>query len=311
MTISDERGDFLGTSSTIIHGRLEQSILKQALRLDNFFGRQDPESQHSTRYLLRWRNSLRVDQNGDLQLGSAVRMDLELSRINKRLHFSLAGENEPDSLAPRLPEDPGNPGFDRTSPGSTHVINTELRYDLIRDPLTDAFLGAGVKITLQPDAFVRARFQHDHYIDDLSLLRFVETLFLKTPYGLGETTEFSLERPLNQKTVLRFSNSGTVSQEFRGLEWGSELSLVRVLTMLNALTVTGGMYGNTSLDDWVHSYRIGTRYRRNCWMDWLYCELEPEVSWTRRSDGDFTAISAINFRLEIVFQGKEQKVAPR
>jgi hypothetical protein len=302
------RRSFLGISPNAIHERLEQSILKQTVRLDNFFGSSDPENRQKTGYLLRWRNSLRVDQKGDLQLGSAVRMDLSLSRISNRLHLSITGENEPDPLAPRLPEDPGNPGFDRTFPGTTRVVNTELRYDLLRNPTTDLFMGAGVKILLPPEAFVRGRFQHIHNIDDLSLIRFAETLFLKTPDGLGETTEFSVERALNPKMLLRWANSGTLSQEFDGLEWGSELSLTKVLNLKSAVTVMGGIYSNTSQDDWVHSYKISTRYRRNFLTDWLYCELEPEVSWTRSTENAFETIFAINLRLEVVFQGKEQKI---
>lgn len=300
----------LGREADETHSLLELGILKQVIYLDDFFGKANSDKELHTSYLLRWRNSLRLQQGSGLNFGSTLRANIELSKINERLKLSISGEDKSDQFAPSLPEDPGNPGFDRTF-RSARIVNTELRYQLIRSPATDFFLGAGVDLVLPPQVFARARFQQTAQLSQVSLLRFAETFFAKTPYGVGETTELSLERSLNPKTVLRWASSATLSQEIGALEWGSELSLLHELSSRSAVTLIGGIYGNTSFDDWVNNYRILLRYRRNFLRSWLFYELEPQVTWPRSSDGNFPVNYAFTVRLEIVFQGEERHAAGR
>jgi len=287
------------------HEDIQRNILEQVIRLDNFFGNVTTESHQKTEYQLRWRNSLRVDQDGRIGVGTTLRANFRLSKINERLKLVISGENEPEPLSPSLPEDPGNPGFERNAQ-QLSIVNAELRYGLLHTSALDLFLGAGALFIIPPEAFVRGRFQYTHKIDDVSLLRFSETPFVKNFLVLGETTEISLERLLNPKTLLRWANLGTISDEFTGLEWGTELSLIQTLSPRSGITVTGGVYGNTSINDWVTNYRVLARYRRNFLRSWLFYELEPEISWPRRADGSFQSHVAFSFRLEVLFQGKEK-----
>jgi hypothetical protein len=297
----------IGKIAEETHDGLERGILQQAIRLDNFFGTVDSQKEQLTSYLLRWRNSVRLEQGGGYsKLGSTLRASFDLSRINERLRLTISGENEPEPFAPSLPEDPGNPGFDRTFQ-SARIVNTELRYQLIRSPATDFFLGGGVDLVLPLRPFTRARYQYSYRISEISLVRMAETLFAKTPYGVGETSELTVERLLKPKTVLRWASSGTVSHEIGALEWGSELSLLHELSSRSAVTVTGGIYGNTSFNYRIGNYQILSRYRHNFLRSWLFYELEPEVSWPRRADGSLPTTYAFTFRLEVVFQGKEKR----
>jgi hypothetical protein len=169
--------------------------------------------------------------------------------------------------------------------------------------VTDIFLGAGFRLVIPPEAFVRSRFQHTHHISDITLARVAETLFVNSVAGIGETTEFSLERMLDPKNILRWASSGTITHRSTGLEWGTELSLVRELTSKNAITATAGAYGNSNLDDVINNYRLSVRYRRNFLRSWLFYELTPEVSWPRQADGNFLTNYALTLVLEVVFQG--------
>ncbi|MGD0585586.1 MAG: hypothetical protein ABSA86_07390 [Oryzomonas sp.] len=286
-----------------IHKRLELGILNQAIRIDNFFGSVKPEKQQETVYELRWRNSVRIEQGGRVSLGTAAWANFTFPRISDRLHLSITGEDQPQPFAQSLPEDPGNPGLDRTSQTTTHIVNTELRYGLISTPTMNLFLGAGVRFVLPIEAFLRSRFQYIYKFSDVSLVRFAETVFAKNTVGPGETTEVSLERLLNQKTILRWANSETVSYEISGVEWGTEISLIHELSAKNAITYTGGVYGNTSIPDWVTNYRILTLYRQNFLRNWLYYEIQPEVSWPRSATGTITTNYALTLRLEVVFKG--------
>jgi hypothetical protein len=285
------------------HERLEHGILRQVIRLDQFFGKEKIEEDQKTEYKLRWGTSMRVDTKGRLLFGTTVRGSFLLSRISERLRLNISGGDEPQPSAPVLPEDPGNPGFDRIAQTSTRLVNTELRYGLYHTPTMDLFVGAGVRLIIPPEAFTRTRFQYVYHISDESLVQFGQTLFLKNTVGPGETTEVALERTLNPKTLLKWSNAATISYEISGVEWGTELSLTRVLSSKSAITFLGGVYGNTSIQDWVTNYRVLTRYRRNFLRSWLFYEVEPEMSWPREAAGFFPTIFAVTLRLEVAFQG--------
>jgi hypothetical protein len=295
----------LGKSADNTHDALERSILHQVIRLDDFFGRPNSQKELHTSYSLRWRSSVRLQQDGGFNFGSTLRANVDLSKISDRLQLAISGEDKPDPFAPSLPEDPGNPGFDRTF-RTTRIVNTELRYQLLRTSDTELFLGAGVDLALPPQLFARARFQHTQKLGSV-LVGFAETLFAKTPYGVGETSEFRMEKLLDPKTVLRWASSGTVSQEIEGIEWGSELSLLHEISPSSAVTMIGGAYGNTSFAQWVNNYRILLRYRRNFLRSWLFYELEPQVAWPRDAGGSFPTTYALTLRLEVVFRGDQKK----
>jgi hypothetical protein len=304
--------NIFGKALDATHSLLERSILEQTVRFDNFFGDINTDNLRQTRYELRLRNSLRVEHGGSLNYGASVRANFTLSRISERLHLFITGEDDPEPAGQSLPRDPGNPGFDRTTP-ATHFANTELRYELIQSPAVNLFLGAGVRLSLPFEAFARSRFQYNRKLGDVSLMKFTETVFVKNTDLFGETTEFSLERLFGKDTIIRWASAGTASQEIEGLEWGSEVSMIQALSPLSAITLTGGLSGLINSSNVIQNYRLNARYRRNFCRSWLFYELEPEIFWERQADGRYPAQLAVTFRLEIVFQGTDrprQKKSP-
>ena len=301
----------LGRTMDEAHAGMERGILRQVVRLDTFFGTNKSPVLRETSYELRWRSSLRIQHAWELTPGTTVRARVVLSRISDRLHLAITGEDERGQIRPTLPEDPGSPGTDRTT-SSAHFANTELRYELIQKPELNLFLGAGVKVSLPFEAFVRSRIQYTHPFGDVYLIRVAETFFLKNTSLLGETTEFSFDRQFGPKMLVRWASSATASQEIEGLEWGSELSLTRELSDKSAATLIGGIYGNTTLSTVFQNYRLLARYRRNFLREWLFFEVEPEITWPAEADGSHHQTLAIILRLEVVFKGATRgKGAPR
>ncbi|HEY7528218.1 MAG TPA: hypothetical protein VH660_03635, partial [Candidatus Deferrimicrobiaceae bacterium] len=189
---NQEKVEGAGKAVEQAHAYLQRSILERVVWFDEFFGNVKTEDARQPEYLLRWRNSVRWEEGGNFIYRTSVRASLRLPKISDRLHLVVSGENEAEP-SPGLPDDPGNPGFDRTL-ANTRLVNTELRYGLIRRPAIDLFLGAGIRVTLPVESFVRGRFQYTHRLGESSLARFAETVFWKNEDGLGETTEITLER---------------------------------------------------------------------------------------------------------------------
>jgi hypothetical protein len=298
----DEKKSSFGQTMDETHEYLERSILRQVIRLDDFFGDVKTEEQRPSSYELRWRNSFRVEKGGHFRYGTSARANVVLAKISRRFRLFISGDDVADPFAPSLPEDPGNPGYDRTI-NPTRLVNTELRYSLIKTRTLDFFLGAGVQLSGPIGAFARTRAQYMHNFNNIFLLRLAETLFVKSNDLFGETTEISLDRLLRPKTVFRWSASGTASKEIDGIEWGSELSLIHEISPKSAITLTGGGYGNSSFAPVVQNYRLLALYRQNFLRKWLFYELEPQISWPRGASGGYPANVAVTFRLEIVFKG--------
>lgn len=296
-----EKMTVFGESVSKGHEQLEQDILEKMMRLDDFLGGVQTEGERQTSYVFRLRGGLRFEEGGGVEPDIALRASLVLPKTSKKLRLVISGENQNESPSPALPQDPGNPGFDRIGQPTSRVVNTEFRYELLKESDQYLFMGAGVKVALPMVPFVRGRYQYTRHFSRIALFRLGETLFAKEGKGVGETTEITLERLLTQKNLLRLANSATLAEEFKGLEWGSELSFIRQLTPKSAITFTGGIYGNTDLAAVINNYRLLSRYRRNFFEEWLFFEVEPEITWPRNDSGAHVAKLALTFRLEVLF----------
>jgi len=299
----------IGETADKAHEELSQEILERAIWLDDFFGKAGSDKQQRANYFLRWRNGVRWEQNGGLSYATDLRLVLSLPKIDERLRLVISGENEPEQPNPSLPQDPGNPGFDRTLQQRTGVVNTELRYSLLQTPATNFFLGTGIGFVFPPYLFARSRLQYTHSFSDTLRARLAETFFVKTGVGPGETSEATLEKTLDPKTVLNWTTVATVSRDTAPLEWGTELSLLHIFSKRTAITLTEGVYGNVGLDDWIRSYRVLFNFRRNFLRSWLFYELEPQVAWTLSADGKFPINYIFTGRIEVTFDGNGSAVA--
>jgi hypothetical protein len=278
-------------------------MLERVARFDDFFGNVKTEDARPADYSLRWQNSIRSEEGGHFAYRTSARASLRLPKIGKRLRMVIAGENEAEPAAATLPEDPGKPGFDRTL-ARTRLVNTEVRYEVLRTPSLNLFLGAGVRLAIPAETFARGRIQYTRRLGPGALVRVGETLFWKNTDRLGETTEIDVERQLGPATLLRWANSGTATEDSEGLDWGTDLTLLRELSASHSITLAAGAFGGTRPVAEVQTYRVLSRYRRNFLRSWLFFEAEPEVSWPRHQAGvPFAPVYAFTFRLEVVFQG--------
>jgi hypothetical protein len=81
------------------------------------------------------------------------------------------------------------------------------------------------------------------------------------------------------------------------------LALLRELSNKSAASLMGGIYGNTISSSVIQNYRLLARYRRNFLREWLFFEVEPEITWPVEANGSRHETLAVILRLEVVFKG--------
>jgi hypothetical protein len=282
------------------HFWVERDLFDAVAWFDRFFGDERMEVTERPESYLRWKNELRWDEEERFTFRSTVRASVRLPRFKKRWRLAISGETRGDPNAVTQ-EDPGNPGLDvrsRVRTGSTEVI-----YDILRTPRSILDAGAGVRVKLPPDAFVRTRFQHARPVAPDTLGRFTAIGYWNARDGFGESNQVDLERWLAPPTLLRWSSSLAIEEKSNGWVWGSELSLLHKLSPKSALTFAGGASGSTRPGWIAQNYRILARYRRSVWRKWLILEGEPDLHWPRKEDGSRKPVWGATLRAEILFTG--------
>jgi len=282
------------------HSWVERDLFDTVVWFDRFFGDERMEVTERPESFLRWMNDLRWDEEERFSFRSTVRASLRLPRLKKRWRLVISGETRGDPNAV-TPEDPGNPGLDIGSRGRTG--STELVYDILRTPRSILDAGAGVRVKIPPDAFLRTRFQYARPLALSTLGRFTATAFWDARDGLGETNQIDLERWIATPTLLRWSNSLSIEEKNNGWTWGTDLSLLQKLSPKSAITFSGGASGSTRPAWIARDYRVLVRYRRNVYRKWLFLEGEPDIHWPRKEDGSRKPVWGATLRAEILFRG--------
>lgn len=284
------------------HARVEKNLFETAVWLDNFFGDKRMEVTEPTVSFVRWMNDFRWDEEERFSVRSRIRAILRLPRLKRRWKLAFTGETRGDPNVV-MPEDPGNPGL--VAGGRARTGSTELIYDILRTPRSTFDVGAGVRVKIPPDAFVRTRFQHARPVAVNTLGRFTATAFWDARDGFGESNVIDLERWLFAPTLLRWSNSLEIREKVSGWTWGTELSLLHKISPKSAAALAAGVSGTTSPAWTAQNYRVLARYRRNVFRKWLFLEGEPDVHWPKKEDGSRKPVWGATLRVEILFAGAE------
>ncbi len=284
------------------HSWIETGLFDMVVWFDRFFGDERMKITERPEWFLRWKTEFRWDQEENFIFRSSVRASLHLPRLKKRWRLVFTSESRGDPTAV-IPEDPGNPGVNPAS--QVRSSSTELVYNIFQTPRSTLDAGAGVQVKIPPNAFLRTRFQHARPLAPDTLGRFTATAYWDHRDGFGESNQLDLERWLAPPTLLRWSNSMTITETDRWWTWGSELSLLHKLSPKSAITFAGGASGSTH-PSWVATdYRILARYRRSIWRKWLFLEGEPDIHWPRKEDGSRKPLWGATLRVEVLFAGTE------
>ena len=124
----------------------------------------------------------------------------------------------------------------------------------------------------------------------------------KRKRALHKLIDPNMKKQIRKDQLLRWSNNFIFSETSRGIELGSEISLLNQFSERSAISYNVGAWGYTLPTTTLDSIRLSTRYRRGFYRPWLFYEIEPEFDWLRNDQGDYKKQPAISFRIEIQFE---------
>lgn len=143
--------------------------------------------------------------------------------------------------------------------------------------------GAGIKIHTPVDPYTKASYRHNFTFNDATALRARQTVFWRDSLGLGETTEIDLDYLLTPELLLRWDNTGTLTEDVSRLEWTSALTLFQSLGDRRGLSYTTFVSGVANTDVPIRDYGAELRYRKRVLREWLFLEARASVTWPRET----------------------------
>jgi hypothetical protein len=286
------------------HAALERSLAWTVTRLDRFFADERETDEERPGSFVRWRNDLRLGTDTVASYSTGLRADLDLPALSarlERLRLTIAGDTvEPlDALAPG-DTPPGQPG--PASAGLRYLVPTFL--------LARADLSAGLLFRLPLGYFTRLRLRWAVPIGGRVVARLAASGFWQTTTGWGTREDVVLERPIVGHALVRLASFATLTERSRGVEWRSQLAVLRPIGDRAAVAAAGGAEGASDAGPVVEVWRVSVRGRRDVLRRWLFLEVEPELSWPRQPGGGRSRVWAVTFRLEVQF-GVSPSHAPR
>jgi hypothetical protein len=235
--------------------------------VDNFFGNDErdleqAESRLRLRTIYNW--DVRLDNEIKFRLGGKV----SLPQISKRLDLVFRGEDM-DDFSDDGVEDPSEDRVGLQLQVGPRDIK-KYRFDL-----TVGFGSSGPK----PGAkFV----YQDAFAEDLNF-RFTQRFIYDIGEGGYGSSRFVLDKALRDRELVRAYTRFVYGEKTEGTEWFSSLSYARgwggISGRVGATWLYVGADGQTEPYDFVKNYKVGVRFRRQAYRDFLFWEVEPSYNW--------------------------------
>lgn len=262
------------------HRRLHEILWRSAMRVDGWMGSENPDLVYSDATRGSITPIVLWDEFNGLDQKFRFRVKMPLPHLDERYNafvgtFSrdefITERDQPSGSIPRQ-RSGGRVEEDETLVGiQFREREGRLRFDA----------DAGVRIRSPIDPFVKGGFDYRADITELVSLRLEESAFWQNSEGFGLTSRVDVERPIAPNGLIRWSASGTISQESEGVRGYSALTFYRGLS--NESAIAGQLFTSGEFDAAVPlgEYGIRAAYRRRVFRDWLVLEVRPSLTWPK------------------------------
>lgn len=252
------------------HGLVTERADDLTQWFDAYFGGGDSEDDEAYSRL-----RLRVSNERDERLGNDVRFRLggkvNLPQISKRLDLVFQGDDPLNDINGEQDE-------------SQSRVALELKVNRLEDMDVDFKLTLGVGSN-GPKPGVKLIYQRD--LSERNSLRFVERVQFDAGDGTTSTSRLLLDHQISEQQLIRSYSRALYGSSTDGLELSTSLQWINFWNADRAnggptergLMIYGEVWGATEPYDYVSNYKLGFRYRRQTYRDYLFIEFEPSYNW--------------------------------
>jgi hypothetical protein len=256
------------------HVGVWNAVWKSAMHIDGWFGGGNDAAIYqrtsgSISPALLW------DKFDGLQPRLRFDVDVPLPHVNSRLHAFVGRVNREEFVTERTPAS----GAIAHQYGPVEEDETlfGIRY---RSPKQGGNFeaNAGVRFRSPLDPFVKGSYRFMRGSSDRILYGFRETAFWQNSEKFGFTSRIDIEKILSDTWLLRWTGSGTISQETEGVRGYTSLTVMRGMPNRRAIAAQIFTTGEFDAQVPTENYGVKMAYRRSVARDWLI--LETRVSCT-------------------------------
>lgn len=234
--------------------------------VDGFFGDVDADAE-----IAESRLRLKITTDWDERLGTETRMSLggkvNLPRLADRVDLVFRGD-DPDELVPGDEDDPSQ------SQVGLQVLLDESASGNHRTDFTVGLSGAGPKPGV--------KYRYKTLWGPNTSFRFSQRAQYDFDDGAFATTKLDIDYALSRRSLIRTQNRVLYGEKSDGMEWSSNLGVVRQWAVENgferAAYLYAGVKGQTEPDSYRENYQVGLRLRAQAIREFLFFELEPTLN---------------------------------
>jgi hypothetical protein len=256
---------------------LHQAVWRSAMRIDRVFGAEADESAYreasgSLAPALLW------DEFDGFQPKVRFRVNLPLPRLNERFNAFIGRVNRDEYVTERELESGAFPS--QYGPTEDDQTLFGIRY---RQPRQGGRFeaDAGMRIRSPLDPYVKASYRFERGASERTLLSLRETAFWQNSEEFGLTSRVDIERIFDDRWLLRFTGSGTFSQETEGVRGYTALTVLRGFPDRRAIAAEIFSGGEFDAAVPVDNYGAKVAYRRSISRDWLILEMRSSLTWPK------------------------------
>jgi hypothetical protein len=256
------------------HVGVWNAVWRSAMHMDGWFGGGNDSaiyqrSSGSISPALLW------DKYDGLQPRLRFDVDVPLPHVNSRLHAFVGRVNREEFVTERTPYS----GSIAQQYGPVEEDETlfGIRY---RSPKQGGNFeaDAGIRFRSPLDPFVKGSYRFLRGSSDRILYSFKETAFWQNSEQFGFTSRIDIEKIVAGAWLLRWTGSGTISQETEGVRGYTALTVMRGMPNRRAFAAQVFTTGEFDAPVPTNNYGVKVAYRRAVARDWLI--LETRVSCT-------------------------------
>ena len=141
--------------------------------------------------------------------------------------------------------------------------------------------GAGVRLRIPLDPYVKGGYVYERGNTEAGLLSLRETLFWQNSEHAGVTTRIDLERVLQERLLLRWTASASISEKSQGVFGYTTFMALLGLPNRRAVALELGADGEAEADVPLHEYGFKAAYRQSVYRNWLVLELRTSLTWPK------------------------------